>query len=248
MNIDLKTSKIKNNVFTAYPSKRCCVLETFIINNLGFERKDFQKWIANLSDTELKNKVIRLEGAVLEDFIAEYLTGHSIANADSLCMLTSEGIRSLFEYYLKTYKYKLTKSEKKQIDELSQRFTTVFYEIRNSRITRIGFWEYTVKDAINIPDMSKNININNSSNVIVTAGDHNENFKVNGNNNDTRNSPKPKWLKCLSWIFIFGCLLWAFCSLYFQYSITNNYDDIKFGWQEIVQTGGLIIGLIINLY
>lgn len=248
LNIDLKTERIKENVFTASPSKRCCVLETFLLNIVGFKRKELQKWISSLSDLELKNKVIRLEGAVLEDFMTEYIDSHQMANIDSLYMLTSDGVRSLFGYYLKINKAKLGKSERNKIEELSQRFTSVFCGIRNSRINHLVFWEQEIMDAINIPDMSKNINISNSPGVIVTTGNHNEHLNTHNNKISKGSEGKPQWLKLVSWVFIIGCLLWAGISFYLTYSETNTIGSIDFGWQEMVQIGGVLLGILLRVY
>lgn len=104
INVDIGTEKIRENIFTTSLSKRCCVLETFLINVIGFKRKNIQRWILSLSEAELKNKVIRLEGVVLEDFKAQYLKDPIYARVDSLYMITSDGLRSLFAHYVSSNK------------------------------------------------------------------------------------------------------------------------------------------------
>ena len=163
-------------------------------------------------------------------------------------MLTSDGLRSLFGYYLKIYKSKLDKSERNKIEELSQKFNSVFYGIRNSRINHLVFWEQEVIDVINIPDMSKNININNSPGVIVTTGNHNEHIKTQDNRVDKDDKQKPQWLKWVSWIFIIGCLSWACIALYFQYKESKTFNNINFGWQEMTQIGGVLLGILLRVY
>lgn len=95
--------------------------------------------------------------------------------------------------------------------------------------------------------MSK-ININNSPNVIISNGNWNNLSITNGNEYYQIKSKKPKWLKCLSWIFIVGCLLWACVSIYIKYTETGSFDNINFGWKELIQLGGVIIGIVMSLY
>lgn len=258
INIDIKPRKIKENIFTAAPSKRCCVLETFLISSIGFTDKDISNWLTSLSEVELKNRVIRLEGKVLEDFKAEYIKNCRFAGEDSLYMLTSEGVRSLFVHYERNNKQNLTKIDQTNIQKLSQKFITLFSTTRNERINHLVFWEEEVKDAINIPDMP-NISINNSPGAIVTTGNQNHHLTskdntVSNDNNVTVNNQtdnhkqKPKWLITLTWLVIVGCLIGIIISIGVKYSETHSWESIQIDWKEGIQIAGMFLGILLRLY
>ena len=250
INTDIKPQKIKENIFIAAPSKRCCVLEIFLISFIGFTKKDISTWIISLSEAELKNRVIRLEGKVLEDFKAEYIKNCRFAGEDSLYMLTSDGVRSLFVHYERNNKQNLTKIEKNNITKLSQTFINIFSTIHKERINRLVFWEEEVKDEINIPDMPS-IKVTNSPGTIITTG--NKNRHIASNNFKTisqtdENKRKPRWLIILSWIFIGGCLLGIIISIGVKYTETQSWENIQIDWKEGIQFAGLIIGILSKFY
>ena len=257
INVDIGSDKIRENIFTASLSRRCCVLETFLISSIGFKSKDIQKWILSLSEADVKSKVIRLEGAVLEDFKAEYLQDPSYASVDSLYMITSDGLRSLFAHYTMTNKRILTKTDRMEIEKLSLRYISIFSAIRTERISHLVFWEEEVKDEISIPDMA-NINISNSQGTVITVGDRNHHIEPSTNttsNNkvskDTQTvgvKQKPKWLMVLSWIFIIGFLLCIIISICVKYSETQSFENFHIDWKEWVSLGGLIIGILLKMY
>jgi hypothetical protein len=246
INIEIKPQKIKENVFTASICKKCCVSETFLISYLGFKRKDIQKWILSLNEPEFKAKVIRLEGRVLEDFKAEYLRDFRFAAYDSLYLITSDGLRSLFVHYEKN-KSGLTKNDKANIAQLSQRFINVFSEIQTKRISHLVFWEEEVKDEINIPDMP-NININNSPGAMVATGDHNNQHHVENRKRNENRVKKPQWVIWLSWIFIIGSIVWFLFHIGCELCDSPSSPEFKFDWREIIQFFGLLIGIILKIY
>lgn len=257
INTGIKPQKIKENIFIAAPSKRCCVLEIFLISFIGFTKKDISTWITSLSEAELKNRVIRLEGKVLEDFKAEYIKSCSFAGEDFLYMLTSEGVRSLFVHYERNNKQNLTKIDQTKIQKLSQKFITLFSTTHNERINHLVFWEEEVKDAINIPDMP-NISINNSPGAIVTTGNQNHhltskdntvsNNNVTVNNQTDNHKQKPKWLIILTWLVIIGCLIGIIISIGVKYSETHSWESVQIDWKEGIQIAGIFLGILLKLY
>lgn len=253
VNVDIKTHKIKDHIFTASPSKRCCVLETFLINNVGFKPNDINNWIDSLSESERKNKIICLDGVVLEDFKAEYIKSYKIANVDHLYMLTSEGVRSLFLFYEKSNKQNFTKTDKIRLEELSQKFISIFSDIRGNRINRLVFWEEEVKDVINIPDMPSGININNSPGVIVNTGNQNHASSRDNRNENKSDKPienKPKWFKVICWIFFGISVVLLAVLFYFKYQETCNLIDIikSISWKGIILAICALLSLIGSLY
>lgn len=257
INVDIGSDKLRENIFTASLSRRCCVLETFLISSIGFKSKDIQKWILSLSETDVKSKVMRLDGTVLEDFKAEYLKDPSYANVDSLYMITSDGLRSLFAHYIIANKRTLTKTNREEIEKLSLRYISIFAAIRSERISHLVFWEEEVKDEISIPDMA-NININNSQGTVITVGDRNHHIKSSTNttsnnkeskgNQNNGGKQKPKWLIVLSWIFIIGSLLGIIISICVKYSETKSFENFHIDWKEWASFIGLIIGILLKMY
>lgn len=255
INVEIKPQKIKENVFIASICRKCCVSETFLISFLGFKRKDIQKWILSLNEAEFNSKVIRLEGRVLEDFKAEYLRDFRFAADDSLYLITSDGIRSLFAYYERN-KRDLTKNDKTRIALLSQKFINIFSEIQTKRISHLVFWEEEVRDVINIPDMPS-INISHSPGAIVSTGDNNHQVnsnnthQVHSNNNNTSDgikNKKPAWVIWISWIFILGSLIWFAISILCKFNQASDPDDVTLDWREVIQFIGFILGILLKTY
>lgn len=253
INVDIKTHKIKDHIFTASPSKRCCVLETFLINNIGFKPNDINNWINSLAESERNNKVICLDGVVLEDFKAEYIKSYKIVGVDHLYMLTSEGVRSLFMFYEKSNKQNLAKIDKIKLEELAQKFISIFADIRSNRINRLVFWEEEVKDVINIPDMPSGININNSPGVIVNTGNQNHASSRDNRNekgSDKLKENKPIWFKVICWIFFFISIVLLVVLFYFKYQETGNIMDTfkSISWKGIILSVCALLSLIGSLY
>lgn len=252
INVDIGTEKIRENIFTTSLSKRCCVLETFLISVIGFKRKNIQRWILSLSEAELKNKVIRLEGVVLEDFKAQYLKDPIYARVDSLYMITSDGLRSLFAHYVSSNKQSLTKADKTDIDKLSQRYISICSTIRSERINHLVFWEEEVQDEISIPDMA-NININNSPGAIVNTGKRNHALSHdNYNQTSSRKSSalKPKWYKVICWTFFaISIILLTILGIVKYQEVGNIIETIKsISWRGITLSVCALLTLIGSLY
>lgn len=252
INVDIGTEKIRENIFTTSLSKRCCVLETFLVSVVGFRRKDIQKWILSLSTAEFKNKVLRLEGVVLEDFKAQYLKDPVYARVDSLYMITSDGLRSLFTHYVLNNKQSLTKADKIDIDKLSQRYISICSTIRSERINHLVFWEEEVQDEISIPDMA-NININNSPGAIVNTGKRNRaSSRDNYNQTSTKDSStlKPKWYKVFCWIFFAISIGLLVILGIVKYQEMGSIIDaiVSMGWRGIILSGCALLTLIGSLY
>ncbi len=247
INTHLDNRIILKNIHTALPSRKCCVIETFLTCQLGIRQKHLYCWIDSLSPSESQKYLIILEGVVLDDFKTQFIKDARLYTIDKMYMVTSDGVRQLLKYYKDSF---APKPIKKEMDSLIQAFTNAFSQARTNRFMYNSFWEKEIFDAINMPDM-QSINVNNSPGAVITTGD--QNHHITSQSDTTPQPPsdknqKPKWLIILSWIFIIGCFIGLIISIGIKYSETQSWENIHIDWKEWVSLGGLIIGILLKMY